>query len=218
MSTILTLSHKAIYDLIISQEVSSREMYQSKYTRPVWPGGDSGITIGLGYDVGKQRPVQVQKDWGGILHPEMIARLQKYCGRTGAICKSYVPELYHVIISWETALKGFYCNSLPRYCRMAVSVYPGLENIHPYEQTAIVGLVYNRGNGLVGDRRTEMLKLKDSIAADNDTEMAVLIKSMERLWQGKGQLGIIKRRELEAEYIAYPDTPIPERDKLLIEL
>lgn len=218
MSTILTLSKQAVYDLIISQEVSSKEMYDAKYRRPIWPGGDSGITFAFGYDVGKQRPAQVLKDWNGILHPEMIARLQKYCGRTGPVCKTLVLELHHVIISWETAQKGFYCNSLPRYCKMAADTYPGLDKIHPYEQTAIVGLVYNRGTKLTGDSRKEMLQMKEAIANDNDTEMAALIKSMERLWQDKGMLGIIKRRELEAKYIAYPDDPIPEADKLLIEL
>jgi hypothetical protein len=97
MSKILTLSRKAIYDLIIAQEVSSKELYKSY---PIWPQLGSGITIGIGYDIGKQSTVQVQKDWGGILHPELIMRLQKYCGKTGSVCKSYLPELKNVNVSW----------------------------------------------------------------------------------------------------------------------
>ena len=218
MSKVLTLSKKAIYDLIISQEVSSKEIYQQKYYRPIYPGKNSGITIGLGYDVGANAPVQVQKDWGSILPPDLITRLQKYCGKRGQICATYVPLLKDVSITWEQAVKGFYRASLPRYARMTASIYPELETLHPYEQTAIVGLVYNRGTDLTGDRRTEMLKLKQAIIDDNDTEMASLIRSMERLWVGQGMDGLVKRRELEAKYIAYPDTPIPEDDKLLIEI
>lgn len=216
MSKILTLSYKAINDLIINQEVSSREHYYATLTQPIWPGGMSGITIGLGYDVGTVSVLQLQKDWASILQPSEIIRLSKYCGKMGAVCKSYLP--IPVTVTWDQAKKVFFKTSLVNHARMAANVYPGLENLHPYEQTAIVGIVYCRGNSIAPtDRRKEMRALVAAIQADDDTLMASLVISMERLW-GNDQRGLKLRMELSAKYIALPDIPIPDDDKLQIEI
>ena len=45
------ISKKAI-ELIIKHEVGGRAVYEKRYQKPIWAGGDSGVTIGLGYDVG----------------------------------------------------------------------------------------------------------------------------------------------------------------------
>src|SRR5689334_12316720 len=36
---------------IAREEVSSPDLYRKLYCRPIWPGGESGITIGIGYDL-----------------------------------------------------------------------------------------------------------------------------------------------------------------------
>ncbi len=45
------ISKKAI-EMIIKHEVGGRAVYEKRYQKPIWAGGDSGVTIGLGYDVG----------------------------------------------------------------------------------------------------------------------------------------------------------------------
>lgn len=45
------ISQRAIA-LIVGCEVSGKANYEARYQRPVWPKGLSGITIGIGYDVG----------------------------------------------------------------------------------------------------------------------------------------------------------------------
>jgi hypothetical protein len=45
------LSKPAI-DYIISYEVTSPNVYNKKYTSPIRPDGKSGITIGIGTDLG----------------------------------------------------------------------------------------------------------------------------------------------------------------------
>lgn len=212
MSKTLTLSRKAIYDLIIEREVSSREYYNAKLKSPVWPGKASGVTIGLGYDVGYTTQMQLQEDWSGILQPSEIMRLARYCGKSGSICQTFLP--IPIRISWEDALKVFYNTSLTHHTSIAAGVYGGLEKLHPYEQTAIVGLVFNRGGSLIGERRLEMAQLVDAIKSDNDKMMASLIRHMERLWPDSK--GLRYRRELEAKYIEMPDDPIPDEDKLVI--
>lgn len=220
MSKILTLSKKAIADLIIEQEVSSEANYKQRLQYPIWPGGTSGVTIGLGYDIGNQSAVQAQKDLEGILPQEDIDRLKRYCGLIGTICKQKLP--IPVKVSWDQAEKIFYRTSIKRYARMAASVYDELETLHPYEQTAVVGLVYNRGSNTKdapgSDRRREMNLLIQAIKLDDDKTMAKLFRQMKRLWDERKQGGLIRRRELEAAYIEAVDTPISEEDKLYIEL
>jgi hypothetical protein len=45
------VSERAI-QLIVYFEVTDEATYRRKYQRPVWPGLNSGVTIGIGYDVG----------------------------------------------------------------------------------------------------------------------------------------------------------------------
>ena len=39
-------------DLVVNFEIGSRAAYDRAYKHPVWPGGASGVTIGIGYDIG----------------------------------------------------------------------------------------------------------------------------------------------------------------------
>lgn len=214
---VLILSRKAIEELIIAPEVSSKDVYIKKYQAPTWPGGESGITIGIGYDLGYKSPIDVQKDLGGIVHPEIIVRLQKCAGTRGIYSRTFLEGFKDIKTTWEQAIKIFYCTSLRKYCEQALKIYPGLEHLHPYEVTAIVGLVYNRGASLQGDRRKEMRELMDAIRDDDDKLMASLIRQMKRLW-GKEQSGLLARRDKEAAWIEAPDNPIPKEDELLIEI
>lgn len=58
---------RASINKIIEFEVTSREVYTRKYERPIWPEGFSGITIGIGYDLGYVTVKQFMEDWGGVL-------------------------------------------------------------------------------------------------------------------------------------------------------
>jgi len=57
----MIVSKKSL-DLIIAFEVSSKTAYNSKYKNPIWPGGESGITIGIGYDIGYSTITQFKND------------------------------------------------------------------------------------------------------------------------------------------------------------
>lgn len=212
----LTLSLKAIDDLIIDFEITSKENYEKRLKRPTWPGGQSGITIGIGYDLQFVNELEFQMDWGSYLTVTEMNVLKKFLGKGGSICKEYLP--INVSVSYQSAVSVFFRTSLRRAAIRAASVYPELETLHPYEQTAIVGLVYNRGNSLHGERRKEMQELVQAIKDDDDKVISALIRSMKRLW-GKDLRGLIFRRELESKYVDFPDDiQIPDEDKLLIEV
>jgi len=52
------------YALIVRHETGGRPYYERVYrSRPVWPGGSSGITIGFGYDLGYHAIDTFRLDW-----------------------------------------------------------------------------------------------------------------------------------------------------------
>lgn len=214
----MILSKKAIQELIIEPEISSEKNYNARLQYPIWPGGSSGVTIGFGYDIGTQSVRTVRADLTPILGVSATEKLTPACGVLGSSAKIYLTK--SVKVSWEQAKELFYNTSLKKACKEALSIYNGLDKLHPYEQTAIVGLVYNRGTALKDkpgrDRRKEMRMLIGAIQADNDTLMASYIRQMKRLWNPSKMKGLIDRREKEAQYIEMVDTPIPDDDKLIV--
>ena len=47
----LVVSRKGL-DQLMHFEISSESYYRNRLSRPIWPRGASGITIGVGYDLG----------------------------------------------------------------------------------------------------------------------------------------------------------------------
>ncbi len=224
MATTLVLSKSAINEAIMAFEVSWSKrygfsVYIQKYAKPVVPAPattDSGVTIGLGYDCGVVSAATIRKDWSSVIPQYMVDALAKTAGFKKYKAVAALPSLKNVYVPIDAALQVFYNNIIYRYAKIALSIYPGLQNLHPVEQSVIVGLVYNRGSDLKGDRRREMKQLVSDIAKDDDKAMADTIRAMMRLWPNT--LGLIRRRRLEAALIELPDNEIDEADKLYILL
>ena len=58
------------------EEVGSRRLYDIQGARPTWPGGESGVTIGIGYDLGYQ--TSFDNDWSGLLTPADMSALRPW--------------------------------------------------------------------------------------------------------------------------------------------
>lgn len=194
----MVISAKSL-DLIVNAEVTSKEVYSQKYQSPIWPGGDSGVTVGIGFDCGYCSKQELADAWGATLSPTQLSLLQSTCGKKGAACRDLIPGLKSVKIAYDAAVKVFYQHTLPACARDVKRTYPGIEKLPPDTQGAILSLVYNRGY-LINDtdRRKEMKALKPTIAAGDLAGIAALLRSMKRLWDPKKQKGLIIRRENEA--------------------
>lgn len=194
----MVISAKSL-DLIVNAEVTSKEVYNQKYQSPIWPGGDSGVTVGIGFDCGYCSKQELADAWGTTLSASQLSLLQSTCGKKGATCKELIPGLKSVKIAYDAAVKVFYQHTLPACARDVKRTYPGIEKLPPDTQGAILSLVYNRGY-LINDtdRRKEMKALKPIIAAGDLQGIAAQLRSMKRLWDPKKQKGLITRRENEA--------------------
>ena len=209
----ITLSKKAI-DKIISYEVGSQALYNKKYTHPVWPGGESGVTIGIGCDLGYQTKEGLIKDWTGMVSNSDLQLLLSVVGLKGIAAKNAIPKVKNVSVSYHDAEEIFLNEEVYKYSKIMLANFPGVQELFADCQGAILSLVFNRG-GLVDstDRRREMKAIKSLIPTKDYKAIAAQFRSMKRLWDEKTARGLIIRREDEALLVekcvrAYLDTEL----------
>lgn len=190
-----------------SERPNDLSYYNKFLNRPTWPGGDSGVTIGIGYDCGYNTAAQIKSDWEGKVNGNILAYLISVAGLKGQLAaKRITPNVRGFIIPIEAARAVFDTISYPKFKALTLSIYPTLEQLNPITQSVIIGLVYNRGASFgergkpSWDRRKEMRELAPAIAAKDYTKIANLIESMKRLWIGNS-VGLVRRREWEAQTI-----------------
>lgn len=194
------ISDRAV-DLIIAFEVSSREVYERKYRHPIWPRGRSGITIGIGYDVGYVTKAELARDWSAYLPQAALDSLGQACGVTGASASALVQRLAHIDIPYGDAHAVFTDLTVTRYTRLTVRSLANTAALHPDSLGALVSLVYNRGASfeLEGERYREMRAIRAAMQAQAFAQIPAQIRSMKRIWIGDpDSAGLVKRRELEA--------------------
>jgi hypothetical protein len=125
-------SSQAAIDLIVAEEVSSKAAYQAKYTHPEWPGGASGVTIGIGYDCGYSTASTIQGDWGDKLPAAMVAALQHVAGIHGSPASSHAHELRGVVtVPWEAAMAVFIGRDMPKWEGIVERALPNTNLLSP---------------------------------------------------------------------------------------
>lgn len=213
------ISQKAI-DLIIREEVSSEATYRKKYTGPIWPGVASGVTVGIGYDVGYVTPARLRSDWQGRIPDKMITALSRACGVRGTAAQPLARELRgQVVVPWEAAISNFREVKMPRWIATVRNKLPNTDKLHPDCLGMLVSLAYNRGPSFdaPGDRYREMRAIKALMASGNFAGIPAQFRSMKRLWPSVK--GLQDRREREARMFeeglrkALPK-PAPEPESL----
>jgi len=183
------------------EEVGGRDYYDRFCEAPTWPGGDSGVTIGVGYDLGYQGGFE--QDWGDQLPATAMARLRPWLGVKGYAASAAPTQLAGVVVPWRAAWDGYIRRTLPQQVTATQGVFiPRPEKPLPSLCLGmLVSLVYNRGTAMTddsaNDRRLEMRQIRDALAAGNYAAIPDLIRAMKRLWPAGN--GLRARREREAE-------------------
>jgi len=195
------ISKKSL-EMIIHHEIGGRAYYDKKLQAPIWAGGESGVTIGMGYDLGYNSDKQFMLDWSGVINLNYINALRPTIGIKGIQAKAMLKgEILNVRIPYNTAYEVFVKSSLPRYYAMTKKIYPNMDLLNDDTKGALVSVVYNRGNRLEGDSRAEMRAIVDLIATQDYEGIAEQIEKSKRLWEGKGLDGLVTRRESEADLV-----------------
>ena len=189
------------YQLILDHEVGGGAVYYSRYLqRPTWPGASSGVTIGIGYDLGYNTRAQIDADWSG-LSSDVRARLKSVAGVKGLAAKRLLPTVSGIAIPWDDAREVFERRTIPRFAALTVRAYPGVETLHPHIQSANLSWVFNRGSGVTGSVRDAEKRLIRRDTPTHPERLPGHYRASKRLWRGKGVDGLIGRREDEARLV-----------------
>ncbi len=207
---------KRALDKIVEYEVSSVAIYEKKYRKPIFPGAESGVTIGIGYDLGHNTKTTIDADWRGKISDDDLELLKTAAGVKGEKAKNMIAGLKSVSVPFAAAREVFYVSTLPRYAKDTRGIYPGIEKLPADAQGALLSLIYNRGSSLTGDRRKEMKAIAALVAAEDLSGIAAQITAMKRLWDKNTLPGLHIRRDDEAKLVknARPTYPPEELIKV----
>jgi hypothetical protein len=201
------LSKKSL-DLILEFEVGGGENYYNKFLKnPSWPGEQSGVTIGIGYDLGYVNKSEFSEDWKD-LPKEIFDRLYKVVGIKGYNTKNLIRALKDITIPWDLSLKVFNNKTVTKFWNLTKQTFPNFDNLPEDAKGGLVSLVFNRGNALEGDRRREMKLIRDGMKLVSVYDQKALsfianqIRHMKRIWAGGSiEKGMNRRRDAEAKLI-----------------
>lgn len=187
------------FDLIVEFEVSSKAVYERKYRSTIWPKEQSGVTIGIGYDVGYVTKTQLWGDWKGAIPDAMITALERALGVRGAPAEAVARALRgSVDIPFDAAILVHKGKVMPRWVALVENHLAHTGALKPNSLGALVSLTYNRGAsyGAAGPRYREMRAIKQHMADRAFAKIPAEFRSMKRIWPNVP--GLQSRREREA--------------------
>lgn len=224
--------NKKSLDLIFEFEVGGGEIYYNKLLKnPTWPGEQSGVTIGVGYDIGYVNKTEFSNDWKD-LPKEVFDRLYKVVGVKGYQAKELARRLKDIIIPWELSVKVFMNKTIKKFYDLTRNTFPNFDKLPEDAKGGLVSLVFNRGAALEGDRRREMKSIRDIMLKSQNfdektlAQIADQIRKMKRIWIGGSiEKGMSRRRDAEAKIIeealanviVNPKENIEKTDKIISE-
>ena len=173
------------------------------------PPGDSGITIGVGFDLGYCTPQELDVAWSCHLDHQSMLHLHCAVGKKGAAAEALEQRMKLCQrISKEAAYEVFERCTLPKWKAAAAKTFPGLEVLTPDQQGVLVSLIFNRGPSLSGPRRREMACIRDILTnpflTNKADAIAAKILSMRRLWP---DIPGLQRRRLRESNLMKSETP-----------
>lgn len=187
-----------ISDLAIKSIIGWECGGEAEYNNaPEWPGESSGVTIGIGYDLGMTPANEIVQAWGPYVSSEDLKVLVGLSGKTGPRAQELLPHVRHLRFTWQTAETVFRETTLPTHFLRTLRIYPQVVDLHGHCAGALVSLVFNRGPALIGDRRAEMADIQSLLKANKLNAIPERFEAMQRLWPNTA--GLRRRRREEAD-------------------
>jgi hypothetical protein len=188
------------FDLIVQEEVSSKAYYIKHYRHPEWPGGASGVTIAIGYDLGYASPGKIRDDWARYVTPGMLNVMLGCSGLKGTEAQHHLAQVKNlIVIEWDWAIAVFNERDVPQWAATVRKAVPNTDRISLERFGVLVSIAYNRGAGgftMKGDRYLEMREIRERLAIPAVTGISDYIRGMKRLWPTVK--GLRDRRDHEA--------------------
>lgn len=191
-------------DLILRFECGDQLGHDSN---PEWPGGFSGITIGIGDDLGYRTETSFRADWGKFLATGDVERLAVCCGVVGETARDKLPNVKSIVIGWNEAVEVFDNSIMPATMDSVLKSFPGSDDLPSLCFGAMVALVYNRGPGILGPSRIEMKTIRSLIPNKQYWNkipilFGSMIQTMKSSWGSPTDSNVSGRRLFEAALFA----------------
>lgn len=173
-------------------------------SHPEWPGGASGVTVGIGYDLGYYSKSVIDSDWKALAQTPRT-RLLGVAGLSGNRARNILPSVHDIYVQWALATNVFDQVDVAREFSSAKRAMPGFEDLRSNAQAALISLGFNRGWGMSGPNRAEMRAIRDLVPRRDYEEIANQLRKMIHVWNGTAIFNGMKRRRLaEAELVMQP--------------
>ena len=179
---------------IIEWETGGEREYD---IHPEWPGEQSGITIGIGWDLGHTPSTDTTRAWRAHLDAATLAQLVGVSGRKGKDAQEVLPLVRHLVVPWAAAMAVFEAVTIPTWYLRMLRIYPQADALPGDCAAALLSLCFNRGISTVGDRRREMADIQRHLRDGRPEAIPSELRGMCRLWPDSK--GLRRRRAEEAE-------------------
>ncbi len=158
--------NEASMKLILDFEVGGGEVYYNRLLKsPIWPKEASGVTIGVGYDLGYNTAPTIRRDWSPHLGVATVDRLITVAGKTGTRARDALASVRDLVVPWAPAFTVYRGVTIPTFWKITQRAFPGVDELHPNAQGALLSLIFNRGADMSGTRRTEMRAIRGLVLA-----------------------------------------------------
>jgi hypothetical protein len=213
-------------DELVDYEIGGTNYYEKVLSKPTWPGWSSGVTIGIGYDLGYNTKEEIESDWGGLVTDSDLKKLTSVAGVTASAASRSLHRVSGIKIPLDVARKVFAQVTLSKFAALTLGAFKGVYFLPPDAQGALLSLVFNRGSSMDphSSRRREMreirdiilkLKGKDSVSQDTLDDISSKIREMKRLWSSGG---LLPRRDSEAKRVKGSRRPYDTNELIIIPL
>jgi GH24 family phage-related lysozyme (muramidase) len=189
------------WEPVIVFESGGKNYYNRFLKTPTWPGGASGVTIGIGVDLGYIGIREFDLHFSKYFTKTNVNRLKTTIGIKGVNARPLIQQVKNIELSWENASEAFKDWTLPKFWNLTNTLWKGTDKLKEPAQVALVSIVFNRGASTVGPSRVEMRNIRELVLKKDYVGIANEIRSMKRLWVGKNLDGLLKRRDAEANIV-----------------
>lgn len=200
----------AAFALIVEFEVTGRAHYEKKLVHPIWPQLKSGVTIGVGHDLGYTTHEDFDRNWTALAAADR-ERLRRTVGLTGHAARDCLSDVRHIVVPWELAEAVYRNVDIPRTAAATARILPNCDKLSGDCFGVLVSVGFNRGlsyrktrqDGGAIDRYREMRAIYALMEQQQFDLIPAQIRAMKRIWRGtQSEAGLSRRRDAEADLFA----------------
>ena len=195
---------------VIQQSIAFLLQEEAMPPHPYWPAGKSGVTIGVGWDIGQHTVAELASTWADLDRGDR-SRLEAAAGITGPPAGALLASLKSLSIPASISRKVLSQSVRAEWYPRTLKIFPGAEALPAEVQVALVSVLFNRGPG-VGrepdwanatqvDARWEIREIRIDVRDRDMFALYAHLDTMKRLWEEAGPRGVPLRRRAEGHLV-----------------